>query len=122
MMQKFEEGASANCKPRIDISTLGLESAWGLLYMGEKNFDFILADEKMPVPSEAELLGRLRDAGHNIRVVEVRGHLGGNMTYEFKCLGVHGIPAQTFHAESAFYGVEVTISGKYLRPSLGNRP
>ena len=76
----------------------------------------------MPVLSEAELLRRLREAGHNIRVVEVSGHLGENKTYEFKCLGVHGIPAQTFHAERAFYGVEVTISGKYLRPSFGNRP
>ncbi len=78
------------------------EEAWELFQMRDKNFDLILTDENMPVLSGTELLRRLREAGHDIRVVVVSGHLGEEKTNELKRLGVHGILHKPFLPKELF--------------------
>jgi PAS domain S-box-containing protein len=78
------------------------EEAWELFRMREKSFDLILTDENMPSLSGTELLRRLREAGHNIRVVVVSGHLGAEKTDELNRLGVHGILHKPFLPKELF--------------------
>ncbi len=78
------------------------EEAWELFRMREKSFDLILTDENMPVLSGTELLRRLRDAGHKIRVVVVSGHLGEEKTDELNRLGVDGILHKPFLPKELF--------------------
>ncbi len=56
----------------------------------------------MPVMSGTELLRRLREAGHKIRVVVVSGHLGAEKMDELQRLRVDGILQKPFLPKDLF--------------------
>jgi len=78
------------------------EEAWELFRLRETGFDLILTDENMPVMSGTELLRRLREAGHKIRVVVVSGHLGAEKMDELQRLRVDGILQKPFLPKDLF--------------------
>ncbi|MFA6289798.1 MAG: PAS domain S-box protein [Opitutaceae bacterium] len=78
------------------------EEAWELFRLRPASFDLILTDENMPVMSGTELLGRIREAGHQIRVVVVSGHLGAEKMDELQRLHVDSILQKPFLPKDLF--------------------
>ena len=78
------------------------EEAWEFFRLRETGFDLILTDENMPVLSGTELLRRVREGGHAIRVVVVSGHLDTEKLEELNGLGVDGILQKPFLPKELF--------------------
>lgn len=85
------------------------EEAWALHADAPGSFDLVMTDQNMPVLTGAELLRRLREAGSDVSVLVVSGHLSSELLTELETLGVNGVLTKPFTQNELIAAVEAAL-------------
>ena len=89
------------------------EEAWSLWKEGGEAaaFDLVVTDQNMPVLTGVELIRRLREAGAEVPVVVVSGHLAPELSVELGTLGVRSQLTKPFTQKELLSAVAAALRG-----------
>lgn len=89
------------------------EEAWSLWKEGGEApaFDLVVTDQNMPVLTGVELIRRLREAGAEVPVVVVSGHLAPELAAELGTLGVRSQLTKPFTQKELLSAVAAALRG-----------